>query len=62
MFELINLKNNTYYISMPTNVGIYRVSEEEVILIDTGIDEKKIEVILNGVEPLSVSTDEQKKL
>lgn len=50
MFELINLRNNTYYISMPTNVGIYCINEEEVILIDTGIDEKSGRRILSFLE------------
>lgn len=50
MFELINLKNNTFYISMPTNVGVYKVNDEEVILIDTGIDEKSGKRILSFLE------------
>lgn len=43
--------------------GIIAVAEAaKQNLLDTGIDERKIEVILNGVEPLNVSSDEQKSI
>lgn len=40
MFELVHLKGNTYYIPMPTNIGVYKLSEREAIVIDTGLNEK----------------------
>ncbi|MGN0452303.1 MAG: MBL fold metallo-hydrolase [Ruminococcus sp.] len=50
MFELINLKGNTYCITMPTNIGVYKVSDDEVILIDTGINQRAGARILSILE------------
>ena len=36
--ELIQVGKNTYYIKNPTNIGIYKINEEDVFLIDTGND------------------------
>lgn len=36
--ELIKVANNTYYIKNPTNIGIYKINDTEVYLIDTGND------------------------
>lgn len=36
--ELIQVGEKTYYIKNPTNIGIYKVSDEEVFLIDSGND------------------------
>ena len=36
--ELIQLGEKTYYIKNPTNIGVYRVGENEVFLIDAGND------------------------
>ena len=36
--ELVKVGEKTYYIKNPTNIGIYRVSENDVFLIDTGND------------------------
>lgn len=48
--ELIQVGNNTYYIKNATNIGIYKVDENNVYLIDTGNDKeagKKILKIIN---------------
>ncbi len=37
MFELIHLKGNTYYITGNTNLGLYKLNEHDVILIDVPI-------------------------
>lgn len=50
MFELINLAGDTYCFRMPTNVGIYKVCENRVFIIDTGINEKSAQRILEAVE------------
>lgn len=36
MFDLIQVGKNTYYIDAPVKIGIFRSSEEEVYLIDSG--------------------------
>ena len=36
--ELIKLGEKTYYIKNPTNIGVYKISETEVFLIDSGND------------------------
>lgn len=38
MYELILLKDNTYYINSPSKVGIYKFNDEEIYLIDSGND------------------------
>ena len=36
--ELVKVGEKTYYIKNPTNIGIYKVNDNEVFLIDTGND------------------------
>lgn len=50
MFELINLKGNTYCYTMPTNVGIYRNSDDSVYIIDTGVNDRSAQKILSAIE------------
>ncbi|MCM1053450.1 MAG: MBL fold metallo-hydrolase [Ruminococcus sp.] len=48
--ELIKITDNTYYIKNPTNIGIYKLNNDEVYLIDSGNDKeagKKILKIIN---------------
>lgn len=48
--ELIKVGEKTYYIKNPTNIGIYKVDDQNVYLIDTGNDKdagKKIMKILD---------------
>ncbi len=48
--ELIHAKGNTYYIKNATNIGVYKINEDSVYLIDTGNDSdagKKILKIMN---------------
>jgi len=48
--ELIKVGEKTYYIKNNTNIGIYKIDEDSVYLIDTGNDEsaaKKILKIIN---------------
>ena len=35
--ELIQVGKNTYYIKNPTNIGIYKINETEVFLIDKSV-------------------------
>ncbi len=50
MFELINLAGSTYCYTMPTNVGVYVTEENEVYIIDTGVNEKSAKRILSAIE------------
>ncbi len=48
--ELVHVKGNTYYIKNATNIGVYKVNDNSVYLIDTGNDSdagKKILKIMN---------------
>ncbi len=36
--ELVKVGEKTYYIKNATNIGVYKISEDEVFLIDTGND------------------------
>ena len=38
MYELIQLSERTYYIKSPTNIGLVRLDEQNVCLIDSGND------------------------
>lgn len=49
--ELIQVGEKTYYIKNPTNIGIYRINDTDVFLIDSGNDKdagKKILKIVDG--------------
>lgn len=38
MYELIKVGERTYYVSCPTNIGIYKISDTDVCLINSGND------------------------
>ena len=51
MYELIQARGSSYYIESPAKVGLVRVSEEEVILIDSGGDKdagRKVRQLLDA--------------
>ena len=48
--ELIKVGKNTYYIKNPTNIGIYKVDENDVYLIDAGNDKDAGRKILKIIE------------
>lgn len=48
--ELVKVGEKTYYIKNPTNIGIYKIDDENVYLIDTGNDKDAGKKILKIVE------------
>ncbi len=48
--ELVKVGEKTYYIKNPTNIGIYKVDDENVYLIDTGNDKDAGKKILKIVD------------
>ncbi len=51
MYELIQVGEKSYYINCPAKVGIYRATETDVYLIDSGNDKeagRKVRKILDG--------------
>lgn len=50
MMELIKVGEKTYYIKNATNIGIYKVDDENVYLIDTGNDKDAGRKILKIVD------------
>ena len=51
MFELVQVAENTYYISNPSKIGVYRLSDTDVCLIDSGISKdtgKRILKVINA--------------
>lgn len=53
MYELVQVGEKTYYISCPAKIGIYKINDKDVCLIDSGNDKdagRKINKILNENE------------
>lgn len=51
MYELIQLAERTYYIKSPTNIGLYRLDDQNVCLIDSGNDKdagRKVRQVLDA--------------
>ena len=48
--ELIKVGENTYYIINPANIGIYKINETEVFLIDSGNDKDAGKKILKIID------------
>lgn len=48
--ELIQAGENTYYLKNPTNIGIYKVEDNGVYIIDTGNDKEAGKKILKIIE------------
>ena len=48
--ELIKVGEKTYYIKNPTNIGIYKINETDVFLIDSGNDKDAGKKILKIID------------
>lgn len=46
MYELFQLSEHDYYVSGPTNIGIIKVDENDVVLIDSGGDKEPAKKVL----------------
>ena len=49
MFDLIKLTERTYYFDIPTKIGVYKLDEKHVMLIDSGINAKTANRVLNAL-------------
>lgn len=50
MYELINISGNTWYIQSPTNIGLFKTDNNEVILIDSGNDKEAAKKVLSVLQ------------
>ena len=50
MFELIQAGDNTFYIDCPTKIGIYRLPDNRVLLIDSGSDKDAARKVLKIIK------------
>lgn len=48
--ELIKLTDKTYYIKNPTNIGVYKINDNEVYIIDSGNDKEAGKKIIKLLE------------
>ena len=48
--ELVKVGEKTYYIKNPTNIGIYKINDNEVFIIDSGNDKDAGKKILKIIE------------
>ncbi|MCQ2455637.1 MAG: MBL fold metallo-hydrolase [Clostridia bacterium] len=50
MFDLIKINENDYYIDCPSKVGVVRINENDVVLIDSGNDSSAAKRILRVLD------------
>lgn len=46
MFDLIKLSDRTFYFDIPTKIGVYKLDEKRVMLIDSGLNAKTADRVL----------------
>ena len=58
MYELIQGGERTYYIDCPAKIGIYKCSENEVYIIDSGNDKdagkRILKILLPTILPIAI--------
>lgn len=50
MFDLVKLTESTYYFDLPTKIGVYRIDDKNVVLIDSGLNEKTANRVLKELK------------
>lgn len=50
MYELIQINENDYYVNCPAKIGIVKISDNEVVLIDSGNDKDAGKKVLRILE------------
>lgn len=48
--KLLNINKNTYYFDNPSIIGLYRINDKDVILIDTGLDDSIARKVLRIIK------------
>jgi len=46
IMKLLNINKDTYYFDNPSIIGLYRINDKDVILIDTGLDDSATRKVL----------------
>lgn len=55
MYELMKLGEKTYYVNCPSKVGLYKISDTEAVLIDSGNDKDAAKKILKHIQAENLS-------
>ncbi len=50
MYEIVQVGERTYYIDCPSKVGIYKLNEKEIVLIDSGSSRDAARKMLRAIE------------
>lgn len=50
MYELINISENSWYIQSPTNIGLFKTDNDEIVLIDSGNDKEAAKKVLSVIQ------------
>ena len=50
MYELIQVGAKTYYINCPAKIGLYRINDTDICLIDSGSDKSAAKKVLNVLD------------
>ena len=55
MYELIQVAENTYYIQSPAKIGIVKLNEKDVFIIDSGNDKEAGKKVLKHLNTMGWS-------
>lgn len=54
MFDLIKLTDKTFYFNLPTKIGVYKLDDKKVMLIDSGINDKTADKVLKELSHMGL--------